>query len=305
MTKLSVQNVYKHYWGHTALDGVSLEVKAGRIFGLLGPNGAGKTSLLRIINQITAPDSGQVLLDGEPLQRSMLERIGYLPEERGLYPKMKVGEQALYLAQLKGLTKAEAMKRLRHWFEKLEIMPWWDKKVNELSKGMQQKVQLVCAILHEPDLLILDEPFSGFDPVNAEMLKREILGLSASGTTIIFSTHNMQSVEEVCQDIALINRSRVVLAGSVEEVRSAHAERKYSLELSQTLTSDQLAGITHLSYTPLESGGCRLVISQDAGPSPRALLGALPQGIEPISLQPVVASMQEIFIKHVQSHEQA
>ena len=221
MPYLEVKDVSKHYATHTALDQVSLQVEEGQIFGLLGPNGAGKSSLIRIINRITAPDSGEVLLEGKPIQESDLRHIGYLPEERGLYPKMKVGEQAIYLSRLKGLTKQEAEKRVRKWFEHLDILPWWGKKVEELSKGMQQKVQFICTVIHEPKLLIFDEPFSGFDPVNAETLKQEILRLRDSGTTLILSTHNMQSVEELCDSITLIDRSHVVLSGRTEEIRRA------------------------------------------------------------------------------------
>ncbi len=226
---LRAENVVKQYVNHFALNNVSIDVRRGSIFGLLGPNGAGKTTLIRIINQITAPDSGAIYLNGKKLQANDVRNIGYLPEERGLYKKMKVGEQALYLAQLKGLPHAEALKRLKYWFTKLEIMPWWNKKVEELSKGMAQKVQFAVTVLHEPELLIFDEPFSGFDPVNTEMLKREILELKEKGSTIIFSTHNMASVEELCDDIALINKGQCVLKGSLEEVRRSHAEQEYEL----------------------------------------------------------------------------
>ena len=212
---LQAQHIVKRYAAHTALDDVSIAVPRGKVFGLLGPNGAGKTTLIRIINRITAPDSGEICFDGHPFTAADVARIGYLPEERGLYKKMKVGEQAIYLAQLKGLSSTEARKRLTYWFNKFDIMPWWDKKLEELSKGMQQKVQFIITVLHEPPLLIFDEPFSGFDPVNAEMLKREILALRDKGHTVIFSTHNMASVEEVCDEIALINHAHVRLTGHV------------------------------------------------------------------------------------------
>ena len=224
---LEVNNVVKRYAAHTALNGVSIRVPKGQVFGLLGPNGAGKTTLIRIINRITAPDSGNVRFDGHSFRAEDVMQIGYLPEERGLYKKMKVGEQAIYLAQLKGLSKAEAKRRLTQWFEKFDIMPWWDKKLEELSKGMQQKVQFIITVLHEPPLLIFDEPFSGFDPVNAEMLKREILEFRDKGHTIIFSTHNMASVEEVCDEIALINHSQVVLSGNVGEVKERFRTGKF------------------------------------------------------------------------------
>ena len=216
---LETNEVCKHYSGHTALDRVSLNVPQGTVFGLLGPNGAGKTTLIRIINQITAPDSGSVLFDGHAIGPDDIYQIGYMPEERGLYKKMKVGEQAVYLAQLKGLTKADATRRLKEWFDKFEIGNWWNRKVEELSKGMQQKVQFITTVLHEPKLLIFDEPFSGFDPINANLLKQEILNLKDKGATIIFSTHNMASVEEICDHIALINKSRKILDGTVGEIR--------------------------------------------------------------------------------------
>ena len=216
---LETNEVCKQYSGHTALDHVSLNVPQGTVFGLLGPNGAGKTTLIRIINQITAPDSGTVLFDGHAIGPDDIYQIGYMPEERGLYKKMKVGEQAVYLAQLKGLSKSDATQRLKVWFDKFEIGNWWNRKVEELSKGMQQKVQFITTVLHEPKLLIFDEPFSGFDPINANLLKEEILNLKDKGATVIFSTHNMASVEEICDHIALINKSRKILDGTVGEIR--------------------------------------------------------------------------------------
>ena len=233
---LSVRGVSKQFAAHKALENVSIEVPRGRIFGLLGPNGAGKTTLIRIINHITLPDTGEVWFDGKPLTQEEVAYIGYLPEERGLYRKMKVGEQALYLAQLKGLSRHEAQKRLEVWFEKFQIMPWWNKKLEELSKGMQQKIQFIITVLHEPKLLIFDEPFSGFDPLNAELLKQEMLQLRDRGATIIFSTHNMASVEEVCDDIALIHRSQVRLQGNVQDIREQNRTGEFSL----TTTSGQL-----------------------------------------------------------------
>lgn len=233
---LSVRGVSKQFAAHKALENVSIEVPRGRIFGLLGPNGAGKTTLIRIINHITLPDTGEVWFDGKPLSQEDVAQIGYLPEERGLYRKMKVGEQALYLAQLKGLSRHEAQKRLEVWFEKFQIIPWWNKKLEELSKGMQQKIQFIITVLHEPKLLIFDEPFSGFDPLNAELLKQEMLQLRDRGATIIFSTHNMASVEEVCDDIALIHRSQVRLQGNVQDIREQYRTGEFSL----TTTSGQL-----------------------------------------------------------------
>ena len=217
---LHIDNITKTFGTYRALDGVSLHVRRGTVFGLLGPNGAGKTTLIRIINHIIAPDSGTLLFDGHTMTENDVMQIGYLPEERGLYKKMRVGEQAIYLARLKGLDKATAQQRLNQWFSRLDIGDWWNRPVEELSKGMQQKVQFVVTMLHNPQLLILDEPFSGFDPVNADMLKREILRLKEEGTTIIFSTHNMPSAEELCDDIALINHARVVLSGSLADIKA-------------------------------------------------------------------------------------
>jgi len=219
MPFLEANNIVKKYANHLALNDVSISVDSGSVFGLLGPNGAGKTTLIRIINQITGPDSGTVMFDGRPLKSSDVSNIGYLPEERGLYKKMKVGEQALYLAQLKGLSNQDAMKRLKYWFEKFEIAGWWNKKVEELSKGMAQKIQFITTILHDPALLIFDEPFSGFDPINTNLLKEEILDLRKKGATVIFSTHNMSSVEELCDSIALINNGKTIIEGNVKEIR--------------------------------------------------------------------------------------
>lgn len=226
---LDVQDVVKQYGSYQALNHVSLQVPQGSIYGLLGPNGAGKTSLIRIINQITMPDAGQVLLDGEPLRPEHVHHIGYMPEERGLYKTMKVGEQCLYLAQLKGLTKAQAKTQLDYWFTKLEIEGWWNKKIHELSKGMAQKIQFVVTVLHQPKLLIFDEPFSGFDPVNANLIKDEILELKAKGATILFSTHRMESVEEMCDHIALIHKSNKLLEGPLQEVKRRYRSNLYEV----------------------------------------------------------------------------
>src|ERR1700712_2617156 len=227
---LSIRNIVKQYAGHRALDDVSLEVEKGQVFGLLGPNGAGKTSLIRIINQITAPDSGEVYFNGEKLNQSHINRIGYMPEERGLYKKMEIGEQMIYLARLKGMSRDEATKKLRYWFEKLEIQAWWNKKIEELSKGMQQKAQFVSTVVHEPDLIILDEPFSGFDPVNAELIKDEILELNRKGATILFSTHRMESVEELCDAIALLDKSKKILDGKVRDIKNSYRNDTYLIE---------------------------------------------------------------------------
>lgn len=259
---LEVKNVYKQYANHLALNDVSIDVPRNSIFGLLGPNGAGKTTLIRIINSITAPDKGEVRLNGKTLTPKNTANIGYLPEERGLYKKMKVGEQAIYLCQLKGLSKSETIKRLKYWFEKFEIESWWDKKVEELSKGMAQKVQFITTVLHEPELLIFDEPFSGFDPVNAELLKKEILELRDKGATVIFSTHNMDSVERLCENIALINKSQVVLSGNINNIRKQFSDNKYivtlkdcntlsphSFHCADLLNTREENNITHAEFT--------------------------------------------------------
>ena len=230
MNILEAHNVVKRYAAHTALDNVSINVPEQSIFGLLGPNGAGKTSLIRIITQITAPDSGEIIFNNRKLDASHIAQIGYLPEERGLYKKMKVGEHLLYLAQLKGLTKSEAMEKLKTWFIKFEIKTWWDKKIEDLSKGMQQKIQFIATVLHQPKLIILDEPFSGFDPINANIIKDEILELRKNGSTIIFSTHRMESVEELCDHIALINHSKVLLSGATKEVKQRFKTNTYYVE---------------------------------------------------------------------------
>jgi ABC-2 type transport system ATP-binding protein len=228
---LTVNNVSKVYGDYRALNDVSIEVEKGSIFGLLGPNGAGKTTLIRIINQITMPDTGTVILDGEPLQPNHIKYIGYLPEERGLYKTMKVGEQALYLAQLKGLSKQEAKTRLKYWFDRLEIGDWWDKKIQELSKGMAQKIQFVVTVLHEPKLLIFDEPFSGFDPINANLIKDEILKLRDNGATVIFSTHRMESVEEMCDHMALIHKSNKILDGKLIDIKRQYKNNIFEIGL--------------------------------------------------------------------------
>ncbi|WP_075342136.1 ABC transporter ATP-binding protein [Tenacibaculum agarivorans] len=228
---LEINNVVKQYGGYTALNDVSMHIPKGSVFGLLGPNGAGKTSLIRIINQITMPDSGEIILDGEKLAPHHIEHIGYLPEERGLYKSMKVGDQALYLAQLKGMSKSEAKKKLKYWFDKFDIGAWWNKKIEELSKGMAQKVQFIVTVLHEPKLLIFDEPFSGFDPINAQLIAKEILQLRDEGATIIFSTHRMESVEEMCDYIALINKSNKILDGKLDDIKRQYRTNVFEIGL--------------------------------------------------------------------------
>lgn len=278
---LEAEKVVKQFAAHRALNEVSLQVKEGTVFGLLGPNGAGKTTLIRIINRITAPDSGCIRFDGRPSEPQDIYRIGYLPEERGLYKKMKVGEQALYLAQLKGIPYQEAKMRLTQWFEKFDIMPWWNKKLEELSKGMQQKIQFIITVIHDPQLLIFDEPFSGFDPVNTELLKKEILELKAMGKTIVFSTHNMASVEEICDDFALINASEVVLAGNVEEVRNRFRTGNYIFEVSKNGQKEILR------------------IQSEANQSKVALFTELSEQYDILSFREELPSMHEIFIKTV------
>ena len=230
---LQAQGLTRKYKDKVALNNFSINIPQGSIYGLLGPNGAGKTTFIRIVNQITAPDSGTILLNGEPLTKKSIGQVGYMPEERGLYKNMKVGEQALYFAKLKGLSSAEAKKRTEYWFEKLDMMSWWNKKLSELSKGMGQKVQFVITVIHNPSLLIFDEPFSGFDPVNAQIIANEILELRDKGTTIIFSTHRMESVEEMCDHVALINQSNKVLDGTIEEVRNQFKTGKFSIQLNE------------------------------------------------------------------------
>jgi len=296
---LEAKNVVKQYANHRALNSVSISVPRGKIFGLLGPNGAGKTTLIRIINRITAPDSGSVLIEGRPSQPDDIYRIGYLPEERGLYKKMKVGEQAIYLAQLKGLSASEAKIRLTVWFEKFGIMQWWGKKVEELSKGMQQKVQFIVTVIHEPELLIFDEPFSGFDPVNTEQLKKEILELKAAGRTIIFSTHNMASVEEICDEIALINKSEVVLSGHVDEVRNRFKSNTFNVNVlnDRFVPSSDIFSV--ISEMPGPNHTLNIRIRKDLEISNSELLNILTQQHEIFSFTEELPSMNEIFLKVV------
>jgi ABC-2 type transport system ATP-binding protein len=295
---LDVQHVVKRYAQHTALNDVNLEVPKGSIFGLLGPNGAGKTSLIRIINQITAPDEGVIYLNGEKLQPKHIEDIGYLPEERGLYKKMKVGEQLMYLAQLKGMTKAEALERLKMWFIKFDIKDWWDKNVEDLSKGMQQKTQFIATIVHEPKLVILDEPFSGFDPINANLLKDEILELKERGTTIIFSTHRMESVEELCDHIALINKSNVVLHGAKKEVKNRFKDNSYTVEYVGSLANSD--GVFEVIDTQtVEDGVIKSHIRNSQNLPVNQLISSLIQQVELKSFNENIPSFNEIFIKVV------
>ncbi|PZX16094.1 ABC-2 type transport system ATP-binding protein [Breznakibacter xylanolyticus] len=300
MDFLEIAQVTKQYGSYKALDSVSITVCENQIYGLLGPNGAGKTTLIRIINQITRPDMGEVRLQGKPMTRDDISLVGYLPEERGLYKKMKVGEQALYLAQLKGMSRRDALRELKFWFEKFEIQPWWDKKVEELSKGMQQKVQFVTTVLHRPRLLIFDEPFSGFDPINANLLKNEIQELKHQGATILFSTHHMASVEELCDDIALMNRSQVILSGGVDEIRRQYQSGRMRLTYSGDvdLASVLPLGCSLLSDAP--SRQLRVAEIQSAnGLDVNAMLRVLLPVMSIHGVHEVLPSMNEIFIRLV------
>jgi ABC-2 type transport system ATP-binding protein len=307
MSFFRTENIYKSYANHIALKDVSIEVKQGSVFGLLGPNGAGKTSLIRIINQITAPDKGQIFLNEKPLSPSDIRKIGYLPEERGLYKKMKVGEQAIYLAQLKGLSKKDALQKLKYWFEKFEIIPWWDKKVEELSKGMQQKIQFIVTILHEPELLIFDEPFSGFDPINANLLKSEILALKEKGATIIFSTHNMDSVEEICDDIALIDNSKKILSGSIKEVKQQFKTNQYQIMFNGDINGMELS-LRH-QYKILENKKkddktfLKLELLDSKLTTNDLIQSLLPIG-KMLSFNEIIPSMNDIFIRVVQENKE-
>lgn len=300
MNFLETEDVVKQYANHLALNKVSIQVPEGKIFGLLGPNGAGKTTLIRIINRITAPDSGEVRICGRPSGPDDIYQIGYLPEERGLYKKMKVGEQAIYLAQLKGLDYMEARKRLEKWFEKFDIMPWWNKKLEELSKGMQQKIQFIITVIHEPRLLIFDEPFSGFDPVNAELLKKEILELKNAGHTIIFSTHNMASVEEICENIALINTSKVVLSGNVTEIRNSFKTHNYIIRyLADKGTLQPADPLFRILEQNNQSGIIEARIHKQESLTNSELLTALAGQTEILSFSEEIPSMNDIFINTV------
>lgn len=298
---LKINNVSKKYSNHLALDDVSLSVNNGCIFGLLGPNGAGKTSLIRIINQITGPDTGEIFFRGEKLNQKHVERIGYLPEERGLYKKMTVGDQVLYLAQLKGLSRQEARKRLAVWFEKFEMAGWWKKKIEELSKGMQQKVQFIVTVIHEPELLILDEPFSGFDPINAQLIKNEILDLKKNGATVIFSTHNMGSVEELCDNIALINQSKKILDGSVKEIRKTFKSNTYNVSFK-----GQAIGFVNALWAGAEILSKRTeddvhyyTLKALNNTQPNQILQAVLPTCDLLSFNEVIPSMNDIFIQKV------
>ncbi len=306
MTKITVNEVTKRYADHTALDRMCIDIPERCIYGLLGPNGAGKTTLIRILNQITAPDSGEVLIGDEKLCQKHITRIGYLPEERGLYKKMKVGEQAIYLAELKGIKKAEAQKRLKVWFDRFEIGGWWNKKIEELSKGMQQKVQFITTVIHEPDILIFDEPFSGFDPINANLLKESILELRDKGATILLSTHNMASVEELCDSITLINKGKSILQGRVGDVKRQHDSHQREIvvrcdDFGKVMSVADTYNNIRVEQTDLPDETKLTLFSE----SPNELIGRLLEIGQLVSYKEVLPSMNDIFIREVQSKNQS
>jgi ABC-2 type transport system ATP-binding protein len=306
-TLLEANNISKNFGEFQALSEVSIQVPKGSIFGLLGPNGAGKTTLIRIINQITMPDAGQVILDGELLNPKHIQNIGYLPEERGLYKSMKVGEQALYLAQLKGLSYKEAKKRLNHWFEKFEIGHWWDKKIQELSKGMAQKIQFIVTVLHQPKLLIFDEPFSGFDPINANLIKDEILQLRNEGATVIFSTHRMESVEELCDHIALIHQSKKILEGNLNDIKRTHKTNTFEVGLhAQDLVQLEKEIGNHFKYSKADfkslEDDLKLNIELGSTDSPSDLLAFLNKSAQINHFVEVIPNANDIFIQTVKSN---
>lgn len=306
---IEIKNVSKTYGNYKALDNISINVPRQSIYGLLGPNGAGKTTLIRMLNQITAPDEGSIIFNGETLNRNHISQIGYLPEERGLYKSMKVGEQAIYLAQLKGVSQKDAEKRLKSWFNKFDILNWWDRKVEELSKGMQQKIQFIVTVIHNPQLLIFDEPFSGFDPINVNLLKKEILELRDKGATIIFSTHNMASVEELCDNIMLINKGKKILEGSVYQIKQDNKENKFEVvlrnseiqEFRNSETFDLPENFSLISENTDSNGEIRLVISADKEINPNVLINYLSEKGTIISYRELLPSMNDIFINKVNS----
>lgn len=303
MNFLETQEITKNYSNHRALENVSIQVSEGKIYGLLGPNGAGKSTLIRIINRISAPDSGKVYFDGRPMTDKDVRSIGYLPEERGLYKKMKVAEQAIYLAQLRGLSRQDARKRLAYWFDKFDIRSWADKKLEELSKGMQQKVQFIITILHEPRFLIFDEPFSGFDPVNAQIIRNEILELKKKGATIMFSTHNMASVEEICDEIGLINQSKLVLQGKVDEIRESHRQGLYQVKVRKPQENGLDLLQSHLfQHDNLAENDMYWTfnIRKEESVDKVAVFSELAQKFDLISFEELIPDMNEIFIQTVQ-----
>lgn len=305
MEILKIDNVTKTFTNHVALDDVSFAIPQGSVYGLLGPNGAGKTTLIRIINHITAPDSGVVTFDDHQLTAADVGQIGYLPEERGLYKKMKVGDQALFFARLKGLSKQEATRQLRQWFERFDILDWWNKKVEELSKGMAQKVQFIVTVLHRPKLLIFDEPFSGFDPINANLLKDEIIKLRDSGSTIIFSTHNMASVEEICDHITLINNGHNILSGNVDNIRRQYSSNTYNIDFAgdaDGLREALLPMVTEFSLEQLPEQITRASVRTASDVNAHDLIAAANDKVSIRAFAPAMTSMNEIFIKAVKEN---
>ena len=309
---IEINNVSKTYGNYKALNNISIKVPRQSIYGLLGPNGAGKTTLIRMLNQITAPDEGEIIFDGEKLNRNHISHIGYLPEERGLYKTMKVGEQAIYLAQLKGVSYKDAEKRLKQWFKKFDILSWWDRKVEELSKGMQQKIQFIVTVIHNPKLLIFDEPFSGFDPINVNLLKKEILELRDKGATIIFSTHNMASVEELCDNIMLINKGNKILEGSVYQIKQDFKDNKFEIKLRiEEQSNSQIFKFSASQVLPegfnIESekidnnGELELIVSADKDINPNILINYLSEKGTIVSYRELLPSMNDIFINQVNS----
>jgi ABC-2 type transport system ATP-binding protein len=301
---IKAENIVKKFSDHTALNKVTIKIPKGCIYGLLGPNGAGKTTLIRLINQISKPDSGKILFNNKSLSEEHISKIGYLPEERGLYKKMKVGEQAMYLAQLKGMSKANAKEKLTNWFDKFEITDWWNHKVEDLSKGMAQKIQFIVTVVHEPELLILDEPFSGFDPINTELIKKEILELKAKGTTVIFSTHNMQSVEEICDYITLINKSETIIQGSVQNIKKEYSKNQFEIHFEGNMISFSTAlwtGFELIKKEEISKGEYKVTIAPLANQSINDFIAAVIKGCKVKSINETSASMNDIFINAVES----
>jgi ABC-2 type transport system ATP-binding protein len=294
---ISVQNVSKHYGDYTAVNSINLELKKGCLFGLLGPNGAGKTSLIRMMTTITSIDEGQILFNGVPLNGKSPQYIGYMPEERGLYKKMKVGEQLLYLAQLKGMSKKEANEKICFWMERFEIMDWWSKEINELSKGMQQKIQFISTVVHEPELLILDEPFSGLDPINTNLIKSEIFRLKEKGTTIIFSTHRMEQVEEICEEIMLVNKGNTVLGGNIQDIRNTYKKNHFEIK-----TANPLNNTDNIPGTVLDQQGNTMIVHLENDKDSNELIKYfINKGERLISFKEILPSLNEIFIQTVES----
>lgn len=301
MHVLALDNVVKRYHNHTACDHISFNIEKGSVFGLLGPNGAGKTSLIRIITTITAADEGTVMINGKPLSPEHISDIGYLPEERGLYKKMKVGEQLMYLAQLKGMNKKEAKTAIKKWLEKFEITDWYNKKVEELSKGMQQKIQFISTVMHEPDLLILDEPFSGLDPINTNLIKDEISRLNAAGTSIIFSTHRMEQVEEICEDIVLVNQGKVILNGKVNDIKNTYKQNIFEFVFESGENIPNFEGYEIVSQS---ANKVRVKVAEDQNPND-LLKKLIDQNVHILEFKETLPSLNEIFIRTVENQNAA